>query len=321
MNRIDRISAILIQLQSRRVVKAGDIAERFNISLRTVYRDIRTLEEAGIPIIGEAGVGYSIMDGYRLPPIMFTREEATAFLTAEKFVEKLTDTTTMKHHQSAMYKVRAILKTAEKDVLENLDGSIEVLKSRGQIRVGNTDHIQTILDSIIQKRLLHMDYFAAHSQEATQRDVEPVGIFYLDSFWHLIAYCRLRNDYRDFRVDRVRKLVITDVAYNSSKHPTLKAYIAQTAKEKELELVIIKVDKEIASYLDHQKYYSGFVSEKTIGNKIEMTFLTVFIEGFARWFMMFGDKAEIISPDHLKERVAVIANAIAQKNLQLSNSY
>src|ERR1700760_1842796 len=129
MNRIDRISAILIQLQSRRVVKAADIAERFNISLRTVYRDVKTLEEAGIPLIGEAGVGYSIMDGYRLPPVMFTREEATAFLTAEKFMEKLTDVSTMTYHKSAMYKIRAILRTAEKDLLEDIDNSIEVLKS------------------------------------------------------------------------------------------------------------------------------------------------------------------------------------------------
>src|SRR6201996_6816485 len=126
MNRIDRISAILIQLQSRRVVKAQDIADRFEISLRTVYRDIRTLEEAGIPIIGEAGVGYSLMDGYRLPPVMFTKEEATAFLTAEKFVEKLTDTSTRASHRSAMDKIRAILKTTEKDLLEDMDGNIEV---------------------------------------------------------------------------------------------------------------------------------------------------------------------------------------------------
>ena len=322
MNRIDRISAILIQLQSRRVVKAGDIAERFNISLRTVYRDIRTLEEAGIPLIGEAGVGYSIMDGYRLPPVMFTREEATAFLTAEKFVEKLTDATTNAQYQSAMYKVRAVLKTSEKDALENLDGSIEVMKSHSQKRAGNNnDHIQTILDAIIYKKVLCIDYFAWHSQEFTQRDVEPVGVVFLDSFWHLIAYCRLRNDYRDFRIDRIRKLVVTDATYNNSKHPTLKAYIAQTAKEKQLELVVIKVDKEIGNYLDHQKYYSGFVSEKTIGNKIEMTFLTMSIEGFARWFMMFGDKAEIIKPDALKDRVCAIIMAISQKNLQETNLY
>src|SRR6201996_7038224 len=106
MNRIDRVTAILVQLQSRKVVKAQDIADRFRISLRTVYRDIRTLEEAGIPVLGEAGIGYSIMDGYRLPPVMFTKEEATAFLTAEKFMEKLTDASTGTNYKSAMYKVR-----------------------------------------------------------------------------------------------------------------------------------------------------------------------------------------------------------------------
>jgi predicted DNA-binding transcriptional regulator YafY len=320
MNRIDRVSAILIQLQSRRVVKASDIAERFNISLRTVYRDVKTLEEAGIPIIGEAGVGYSIMDGYRLPPVMFTREEATAFLTAEKFVEKLTDASTMEHHKSAMYKIRAILKTAEKNLLEEIDSKIEVLKSHSQLRVDNKNHIQTMLNNIAQKKVLTIDYFANHSQEHTKRDIEPIGIFYKDSYWHLIAFCRMRNDYRDFRLDRINNVSVTDKVFDN-KHPTLKAYIAQTAKEQELDMVIIRVDKSIYTHLEFQKYYSGFVSEKTVGNQIEMTFLTISLEGFARWFMMFGDKAEIISPDSLKESIGNIAAAIVQKNLQLSNSY
>lgn len=320
MNRIDRVSAILIQLQSRRIVKAIDVAERFNISLRTVYRDIKTLEEAGIPIIGEAGVGYSIMDGYRLPPVMFTREEATAFLTAEKFVEKLTDVSIMEHHKSAMYKIRAILRTAEKDLLEDIDNSIEVVKSHCQLRVDNKDHIQTLLNGIAKKYVLRIDYFANHSQEHTKRDIEPIGIFFKDSYWHLIAFCRLRNDYRDFRIDRINRLLITDAIFKS-KHPTLKAFIAQTAKEKALDLVVMLADKAIVNHLDHQKYYSGFVSEKTVGNQVEMTFLTSSLEGFARWFMMFGDQAEIISPDSLKERVCSIAASIAQKNLQLTNSY
>jgi predicted DNA-binding transcriptional regulator YafY len=312
MNRIDRISAILIQLQSRRVVKAADIAERFNISLRTVYRDVKTLEEAGIPLIGEAGVGYSIMDGYRLPPVMFTREEATAFLTAEKFVEKLTDTSTSAHHKSAMYKVRAILKTAEKDLLENMDGNIEVFKGYRQLVIADNDHIQTILNSIAHKQILSINYFAHHSQENTTREIEPVGIFYLESYWHLIAYCLLRKAYRDFRIDRIGKLDVTDRSF-TSQHPTLKAYIAQTAKEKHLETVIIKVDKEMYIHLNHQKYYSGFVSEKEIGSQFEMTFLSSSLEGFARWYMMFGDKAEIIQPDSLRERVQHIASTTLEK--------
>lgn len=317
MNRIDRVSAILIHLQSRRVVKASDIAERFNISLRTVYRDIRTLEEAGIPIIGEAGIGYSIMDGYRLPPVMFTREEATAFLTAEKFVEKLTDASTWQHYQSAMYKIKAILKNAEKSLLEDIDGKIEVLKSQVQMRVDNKDHIQTLLNSIAQKKVITIEYFAQHSQEHTIRDIEAVGIFFKDSFWHLIAFCRLRNGYRDFRLDRINKVITTEKHF-SSQHPTLKEYIDQTAREQELDMVVIRVDKPVHTHLDHQKYYSGFISEKVVGSQVEMTFLTTSMEGFARWFMMFGDSAEIISPDSLRERISVLANAIAQKNLQLA---
>ncbi len=312
MNRIDRISAILIQLQSRGVVKAADIAERFNISLRTVYRDVKTLEEAGIPLIGEAGVGYSIMDGYRLPPVMFTREEATAFLTAEKFVEKLTDTSTTAHHKSAMYKVRAILKTAEKDLLENMDGNIEVFKGHRQLNIPDNDHIQTILNCIAQKKIITITYFAQHSQENTKRDIEPVGIFYLESFWHLIAFCRLRDDYRDFRIDRIRQLQVSDKTF-TYQHPTLKAYIAQTAKEKHLETVVIKIEKEIYGHINQQKYYSGFVSEKEIDGLIEMTFLTTSLEGFSRWYMMFGDQAEIMEPDSLKERVRSIAEIITQK--------
>jgi predicted DNA-binding transcriptional regulator YafY len=312
MNRIDRIAAILIQLQSRRVVKAADIAERFNISLRTVYRDVKTLEEAGIPLIGEAGVGYSIMDGYRLPPVMFTREEATAFLTAEKFIETLTDSSTSANYRSAMYKVRAVLKNTEKELLEGMDDRIEVFKSLIAEHTTRTDHIQTILQSIGQKKVLALNYFAQHSQEQTKRYVEPVGIFYSASYWHLIGWCRLRNAYRDFRVDRIRELTITNDIYES-EHPTLKEYINKTAREQDLVRVVILVNRSIHAHLEQQKYYSGFVSEKIMGNAIEMTFLTTSIEGFARWYMMFAEKAEIIEPDRLREHVKNKAESILIK--------
>jgi predicted DNA-binding transcriptional regulator YafY len=87
MNRIDRLTAILVQLQSKKVVKAHEIADRFEISLRTVYRDVRALEEAGIPIGAEAGKGYFILDGYHLPPVMFSQQEANALVLGSKLIE------------------------------------------------------------------------------------------------------------------------------------------------------------------------------------------------------------------------------------------
>lgn len=317
MNRIDRISAILIQLQSRRVVKASDIAERFNISLRTVYRDVKTLEEAGIPLIGEAGVGYSIMDGYRLPPVMFTKEEATAFLTAEKFIETLTDAATAAQYKSAMYKVRAILKSTEKDLLEGMDDRIEVIRGVHTPELANTGHIQTILHAISQKQVLALNYFAQHSQEHTKRHVEPMGIFFMAGYWHLIAYCRLRKAYRDFRTDRIKNLTVTDESYED-EHPSLKDYIAQKTTEKELEAVVLLVDKRIHPHLEHQKYYSGFISEKSVGDMIEMTFLTSSLEGFAHWYMMFGESAEIVSPDSLRDRVRELTEKLMQRNFSVS---
>ncbi len=313
MNRLDRVTAILIQLQSKRIVKAQDIAERFNISLRTVYRDIRTLEEAGIPLVGETGVGYSIMDGYRLPPVMFTMEEATAFLTAEKLVEKLTDVSTDESFKSAMYKVRSVLRAAEKDHLELMDNHIEVLDNHYLPKDKNTSgSLQVILKSISDKNVLTITYFANHNQETTSRNVEPVGIFYSGSNWYLIAFCQLRNDYRNFRTDRIAQIVTTPLPFKK-EHPALKTYLKQVTKEKELYNVVILVDKDIIKHFGDQKYYNGFISQREIKGKIEMTFLTCSLEGFARWYMMFGDRAEIVTPAGLRGTIKKIAAAISKK--------
>jgi predicted DNA-binding transcriptional regulator YafY len=310
MNRIDRISAILIQLQSRRVVKAGDIAARFKISLRTVYRDIRTLEEAGVPLIGEAGIGYSIMDGYRLPPVMFTKEEATAFLTAEKLMEKFTDPVSDGSYKSAMYKIRAVLKASDKDLLENMDGYIEVLKSSRMPDIRQDQHsLQLILNAIAQQKVLHMDYFSNHSREKTSRSVEPVGVFMSENNWHLVAWCRMRQDYRDFRLDRMSGPEMTGERYDK-QHPRLKEFISKSADERKLHTVVIRVEKKILPYLEAQKYYYGFVAEQETDEYVELTFLTEWLEGFARWFMMFADMAEIITPDKVRDKVREIADAI-----------
>jgi predicted DNA-binding transcriptional regulator YafY len=315
MNRIDRLSAILIQLQSKRIVKAQEIAERFEMSLRTVYRDIRALEEAGVPVVGEAGLGYSLMDGYRLPPVMFTKEEATAFLTAEKLIEKLADNTTDQHFKSAMYKLRAVLKTTEKDLLEDLHERIEIIGHPSIVETKpQNDVLQVILKALAEKRILNLQYFSRLGEEHSERHIEPIGICYINNHWHLIAFCQLRNDYRDFRVDRIISLMPTNKTFRSNTHPSLQDYLQQIALQQKLINIKLLVRKSVLRHIQEQKYFYGFFQKESFDNeRVTLHFLNTSTEAFSRWMLMFGDFIDTISPDSLADEFKGLVNKLHQK--------
>jgi len=313
MNRIDRLAAILIQLQSRPLIKAQDIAEKFSISLRTVYRDVKALEEAGVPVIGEAGTGYRLMEGYKLPPVMFNMDEARALLTASKLVQSKTDASISKHYTAALDKIRAILRHSEKDHIQEIDEHIVVMTHPAIVYQPQADlHLQLILKAIGSSSVIEINYTSLEKNESTKRKVEPVGIYYLGSHWYLIAFCQLRKDYRNFRTDKISKLIVTDET-NSRTHPPLQSFISKMSEDKEVTKVIIDVDPAIVKYLGEQKYYNGFVKEEKAGDHVRMTFLTGSIMGFSRWFMLYGDHAKIVEPLELNDMVAEIAENILKK--------
>ncbi len=313
MNRIDRLSAILIQLQSRKLVKAQDIAEKFSISLRTVYRDVHALQEAGVPVIGEAGTGYSLMEGYKLPPVMFNRQEAAALLTASKFMQSKTDASSSQYYSSALDKIKAVLRYTEKDHIEEIEKHIAVLQHPSfQYQAPAELHLQSILKTIAEAVVADIAYASIEKNETTHRKIEPVGIYYLGNHWHLIAFCKLRNDYRNFRTDRIKKFICTDEPF-TKKHPPLQEFINKTSAQREVIKVIIDVEPGIVKYFGEQKYYNGFVKEENRGDYVRMTFLSGSLEGFARWFMLFGDRAKIVEPIELNDLVTSIAENILKK--------
>ncbi len=220
MNRLDRISAILVQLQSRSVVRAADCAARFGVSIRTIYRDMRTLEQAGVPICGDAGVGYSLVEGYRLPPLMFTTKEAMAFLTAEKFIEQMTDAHTGEHFRSGMDKIRAVMRGVGKDYLTTLSDSISVFRSSHTPKAKTGGALQTILQSIGEGEILAMEYTRGDGT-VSRREIEPVGVAFANPCWYLAAWCHLRGCYRQFRLDRIDSLAPTGRRHTISSHPSL----------------------------------------------------------------------------------------------------
>jgi predicted DNA-binding transcriptional regulator YafY len=314
MHRIDRISAILIMLQSRKNVRAKDIADRYGISSRTVYRDIQSLLQSGVPIIGEAGIGYSLADGYKLPPVMFTEKETTALLTAEKLVEKLTDSGMSFDYQTAMTKIRAVLRSGDKDYLDKVEDHISVLENPHLPKRQDSDpHMQVILKAITQKQVLAFEYFAQHSQEQSKREVEPIGVIFNSGKWYLIGFCRLRQDYRQFRFDRLTYLKVTNIHF-ALQRVSLQEYLDRLPKvEQDLHQIVLSMHKSNVKYLGEQKYYMGFVSESTHEDKVTMTFLTSALEGFARWYLMMGDQVDIITPQILKDLVKQKADFLVNK--------
>ncbi|MBV8255118.1 MAG: YafY family transcriptional regulator [Chitinophaga sp.] len=306
MNRIDRLTAILIQLQGKKIVKASEISERFNISLRTVYRDVKALQEAGVPIGAEAGTGYYIVDGYHLPPVMFSKEEAAALLTAEKLMEKYSDHSNEKQFGFAMEKIRSVLRGSDKDYLESLDDNIAVLSYQPhhlQNEEFPNKFLSDIQQSIGNQQVMSMEYFSFKDEVATRREIEPVGIFHMSHNWHLIAWCRLRQGYRNFRVDRIRKVHVLSERYEKAKHVSLKDYLTQQFKHEEglLEECKILMETRVVKYINAQKYYYGLVSEKNMGDKTEMLFLQPPKGYFTRWLLTFGNSIEILGPESLKE--------------------
>jgi predicted DNA-binding transcriptional regulator YafY len=313
MNRIDRLAAIVIQLQSKRLVKAQDIADKFSISLRTVYRDINALEEAGVPVIGEAGIGYRLMEGYKLPPVMFNEDEASALLTAAKLMQSMSDESSSKHYTSALDKIKAVLRLAEKDHLEEIDDHIAVVSHPAIVHKKPSDlHLAKILKAISSATVLDIDYTSLEKNESLNRQVEPIGIYYQGRHWYLVAFCRLRMDYRNFRTDKINKIVLTNEKVTQT-HPPLHTFLNKITEQRQVQKVVIEVPQEIVKYFGEQKYYNGFVKEEAVGDKVRMTFLSSSLTGFARWFMVFGDKAKIIEPLRLTDIVAEIAENILKK--------
>lgn len=309
MNRIDRLSAILVQLQTRSLIKAQQIADRFGISLRTVYRDIRALEEAGIPIIGNPGIGYSLVQGFKLPPLMFTQTEAIAFLTAEKLVDELADLASIEQYKSGMDKIRAVMSYADKDVLTSIEKNVGILKTY-RSKAYKPEMLQSLLQNVHQKKVINITYFSDHKQKMSEREIEPVGIFFSRTNWYLIAFCLSCKDYRTFRVDRIKNIVELEIPHTII-HPSLENLLDNIWKTQDLEKIVIRVDKDKLSMIGEDKYYYGLISESTTEQFVELTFLTFSIDKFARWYLSFADVATIISSNKLKDTIGAIIQRIS----------
>lgn len=219
--RLARLAAIVTQLQSKQLVTARDIANKHQISIRTVYRDIRTLEQSGIPIITEEGRGYSIMPGYHLPPVMFTEAEALALITTEQLIQNNTDASLKEQYAAAVTKIKSILKQQQRSKTELLEQRLQVRHPKQNNP--SSQYLIQLQQAITNFQLIQLTYQAV-SNEISQREIEPFAIYTTKGNWILIAFCRNKQAFRAFRLDRIQQLYVSSQTF-SPHEMTLEEYL------------------------------------------------------------------------------------------------
>ncbi len=312
MNRTDRLIAMVLLLHSRKITRARDMAEHFGIAIRTVYRDMKALNEAGVPIAAESGEGYSLLPGYHLPPVMFTREEAVSLYLGAELTRHLTDASLTSHTDSALMKILAVLPDDQRAHLEKLKDRTHITTRAASIRDGfRDDTLSSIQDALVRRRVLSMDYYSTERDATTERRVEPLGLVFYANYWHLIAYCRLRKDIRDFRTDRVKRIFISDEKFDPPKDFSLKEYLERDQRLDDAEELKIKFDSKLAGFVRDRHNY-GIIHEQKSKGGVIFTFLIPINEFLIGWLLSFGEMIEIISPSSLHEALHIEAEKLVK---------
>lgn len=215
MRRADRLFQIVQFLRGGRLTTAAILAERLEVSERTIYRDITDLQSSGVPIDGEAGVGYLMRDGYELPPLMFTRDEIVALVAGARLLRAWGGAAMARAAEEALVKIETVLPDAEKRRADSVEIHAMAPEMTPEIR-GMIDLVEQAIDD---KHRLRLDYADADARR-TERIIRPLGLWFWGKVWTLVAWCELRDDFRMFRLDRIATAA-SDGAFRPERGKTL----------------------------------------------------------------------------------------------------
>ncbi len=224
MNRMDRLLSSVTVLQSRKYTSLEYLADLYDVSERTVYRDLKSLGEIGIPIGFEPNRGYFLVDGYFMAPSSFSKEEANALLLVEPLAHKFTDDASGKFFQSAMVKIKATLKPPLKAQISELQERIKIYTPPQETE--SNRYLMDIQQAITFHKQLKIKYTNNQGIQS-ERIIEPIGLTYYGQDWHVIGWCWNRNAYRDFKTTHIADLSVLKSDFEKKDHSDLNEYIQQ----------------------------------------------------------------------------------------------
>ena len=309
MNRIDRLTGIILLLQSHRVVTAGQIAGHFEISLRTVYRDIAALGEAGVPIVAEPGVGYSLARGYHVPPVMFTDEEAAALVIGAEVTRQIADDSLRRSLGAALLKIRSVLPVDRRDYVNRLERSVNVYLGRANTLGADLIPLQ---EAVVRRRCVALRYDAGRRGAVTERVVEPLGTVFYARQWHLIAWCRLRNDLRDFRLDRVESWQVLPETFPGHEDFSMEEFLREHTDDPDRTPATVVVAREHLDRFRSEAPSPPLREEWLPDGRVRVVIPVHGPQYLVNWLLSFGTNARVEAPWELAEAVRTRAEEISR---------
>jgi predicted DNA-binding transcriptional regulator YafY len=313
MNKTDRMLAIVLELQGKGRQRAEDLAETFETSKRTIYRDIQALCEAGVPLISTPGHGYTLMQGYFLPPLSFTTEEATMLLLGSDYMAQNFDAQYREAAQSASRKIEGVLPERLRGDVRYLQQSIRFIVPETPGDVAEHERLQKLRRAILERITVCFRYHTRYTQDdqspQNTREADPYGLVYFANAWHLVAYCHLRQGLRNFRLERMENLTLLNKTFQRPAD-----FQMQKPDQASRNIVVRALfDQEVARWVREARPYSTISTEDTPDGLL-LTFTLRQESEIRHWLLSWGGHVRVLEPESLRKQMLLEAEAMIRNH-------
>lgn len=312
MNRTDRLLAIVLELQRHGERRAEVLAATFGTSKRTIYRDIEALSESGVPIISMTGRGYALAEGYFLPPLMFTTDEAAMLLLGVDVMQQNFDSIYRLAAQSAAAKIDAVLPLSLRNGVHDLQSSLHFIESHRGSNPTVTAALQTLRRAILERRQVRFQYHARWStsvEEHTlldkdsgskQRQVAPYALAHVEGVWYLVGFDTIRQARRHFRLERMNGVTLLR---DSFERPTDFRFELEAKEDMRAVVVRVQFSKAVSRWVQEERSFFTVKEEETADGLCVTLHVRQEDEVF-HWLLRWGSQARVIEPATLRNRIA-----------------
>ncbi|QXD13722.1 YafY family transcriptional regulator [Rhodocaloribacter litoris] len=315
VNRTERLFATILLLQNRPNMTSRDLAEHFGVSRRTIFRDLRALSESGVPLTYAEGGGYEILEGYQLPPLMLTAREAATLLVGTEFMKLQSDASLREDADAVALKIRSVLPREIREYIDRLRDRT-VLDPYWLHAVQQEEEEEgrwyRLSEAVARQRAVIMEYYVESRDELTRRRVDPLGLVYYTDHWNLIAFDHLREDIRNFRLDRIRSMHVLMERFEWPEGFDLARHLEERGAGTASRRITLRFSKR-AYRRARQAIPARIEEERPCGDEIEVTFYFENLDYVAGWLLRYGAEAYVVEPAPLRERVLALAEAMTER--------